>query len=120
MARDAVLLFDTNTLGMYRTDYASEATFETSGHRFTWRGLCADDAPPGSLVRLEIDAHTRGGLDLRVAQISRHYPVRVVCECLRAAGLETVAVLGQTSGAVLHRDHDELAHRKTMFVAKRR
>jgi len=119
LAPDGVLLFDANTLHMYRTDYASEEHFELAGHRFTWRGRSDADAPANALVPLEIDIARPDGERFSVVQLSRHYPVEVVQDCLRAAGLRTVAVLGQTAGAVLHRDHRELDHRKTVFVARR-
>ncbi len=119
MARGGVLLFDANTLAMYRTDYASEESFDVAGHGFTWRGRASSAVRAGSLIELEIGARLPDGGELDVVQLSRHYPVETIQDCLRAAGLRTVAVLGQSAGAVLHRDRRELEHRKTVFVATR-
>ncbi len=102
---------------MYRTDYASDVRFESAGHAFSWRGQAAPDMKAGGLGRLHIDARTPSGHDVHVVHESRHFPLGVIHECLAAAGLRAATVLGQTLGAVLHRDADELAHRKALVVA---
>ncbi len=116
LAPDGVFVFDTNTLRTYRSAFAAEQRFEAGGHAFHWSGLGRPDPRPGELVsaRIGVDG---GAVDVVHAQ--RHYPVEVVRGLLAAAGLETVAVVGQSTGCVVHRDHSEADHTKTVFVAKR-
>ena len=114
-----VFVFDTNTLRTYRTAFAGEERFEQAGHAFRWRGLGRADARPGERAAARLDVTTPDGEEVSVVHASRHHPVDVVRGLLEGAGLVTVAVVGQTTGAVLHRGHSEADHTKTVFVAKR-
>jgi hypothetical protein len=50
----------------------------------------------------------------------RHWPPDTVCSHLRAAGLDPVALHGQTTGCVLHDTVDETARdTKVILVARR-
>ena len=114
-----VFVFDTNTLRTYRTAFTADERFEQAGHAFHWRGLGRADARPGERASARLDVRTPDGERVSVVHASRHHPPEVVRGLLEAAGLVTVAVVGQTTGAVLHREHSEADHTKTVFVAKR-
>lgn len=119
LAPGGVFVFDTNTLASYRTAFATEQRFEEQGHAFTWRGLGSPDVRPGAVGVAQLDVRLPDGGAVSVVHAQRHHPVDVVCALLEAAKLKVVAVIGQTTGAVLHRDHSESDHAKTVFVAKR-
>jgi len=114
-----VFVFDTNTLRTYRSAFAADERFSAGGHAFHWTGLGRPDPRPGELVAARIAVRTRGGGDVSVIHAQRHHPVEVVRGLLAAAGLETVAVVGQTTGCVVRREHSEVDDTKTVFVAKR-
>ena len=119
MAPRAIFVFDANTLGLYRGAAGVEDRFERDGHRFVFRAHTAPDMRSGGLAHVQIEVHTRDHHMIHFAHTARHHPVEDVQACLQAAGLRTVAVLGQTEGAVLHRAHSEIRHDKTLFVARR-
>lgn len=111
-------VFDANTLLTFRTAFAEEAGFADDGWRYGWRGEGRADAAPGALAASTVTA-VADGRSVTARNLQRHHPIEDVCGAIRAAGLEVVSVLGQTTGCTLHRDADELSRTKTVFVARR-
>jgi len=119
LAPDGVYLFDTNTLATYRAGFAEGVVFERPLAGAVWRGETAEPIEPGALCMAVIeldDAHT-GAISRHV---QRHHPEPVVRQALMSAGLATRAVLGQSTGGVLHADADEEVHTKLVYVAGHR
>ncbi len=119
LAPDGVYLFDTNTLATYRAGFAEGVVFERPLAGAVWRGETAEPIAAGALCMAVIeldDAHT-GALSRHV---QRHHPERIVRRALMSAGLATRAVLGQSTGGVLHADADEETHTKLVYVAGHR
>lgn len=116
LAPDGVYLFDTNTLATYRAGFAEGVVFERPRAGAVWRGETALPIEPGALCMavIELDVAHAGAISRHV---QRHHPTRVVREALTSAGLATRAVLGQSTGGVLHVDADEEAHTKLVYVA---
>ncbi|HEU4723483.1 MAG TPA: class I SAM-dependent methyltransferase [Gemmatimonadaceae bacterium] len=119
LARDGVYLFDTNTLATYRAGFADGAVFERPLASAVWRGETATPIEPGALcmAAIELGAPGAGAISRHV---QRHYPEPVVRQALTSAGLATRAVLGQSTGGVLHEDADEQVHTKLVYVAGHR
>jgi SAM-dependent methyltransferase len=117
-----VAVFDLNSIRAYRTTFARDATSESDGHLFAWRGETADDAPPGCLAAavIEIFAVRDDGLYERVTtrHEQRHFPRGEVMELLDAARLECVAVHGALDSGELVEQGDEDAHLKVLYIAK--
>jgi SAM-dependent methyltransferase len=118
LAPDGVYLFDTNTLGTYRAGFAVDAVFERPLAAAVWRGETVGPIEPGALcsATIELSGAEAGGASRHV---QRHHPERTVRAALRSAGLACRAVLGQSTGGVLHEDADEIAHTKLVYVAGR-
>jgi SAM-dependent methyltransferase len=117
-----LLIFDTNTLFTYRTTFASDAVFERGERLFCWRGESEPQAPPGALHAATVEVFTRAGDRWRRVtgrHHQRHHPRGAVEHSLSLAGLLLRAVRGQSPGARLGREADELRHTKLVFVAKR-
>jgi SAM-dependent methyltransferase len=119
LARDGVYLFDTNTLATYRAGFAEGAVFERPLAGAVWRGETAEPIEPGALCMAAIELI---GADERATSrhVQRHHPEPVVRQALTSAGLTCRAVLGQSTGGVLHEDADEEVHTKLVYVAGRR
>jgi len=119
LAHDGVYLFDTNTLATYRAGFAEGVVFERPLACATWRGETAEPIAPGALcmAAIELDDAGRGTISRHV---QRHHPEPIVRQALTSAGLATRAVLGQSTGGVLHEDADEEAHTKLVYVAGHR
>ena len=116
LAPDGVYLFDTNTLATYRAGFAEGAVFERPLAGAVWRGETAEPIEPGALCLAAIELH--GGAAVS-RHVQRHHPERVVRRALTSAGLACRAVLGQSTGGVLHEDADEEAHTKLVYMAGR-
>jgi SAM-dependent methyltransferase len=118
LAPDGVYLFDTNTLSTYRAGFAEGVVFERPLAGAVWRGETSEPIEPGALCMAAIEL---SGVD-EVAisrHVQRHHHERTVRRALTSAGLACRAVLGQSTGGVLHEDADEDAHTKLVYVAGR-
>jgi len=116
LSPDGVYLFDTNTLATYRAGFAADATFERPLAAAVWRGETIEPIRAGALCSAAIElASDDGGAISR--HVQRHHPERTIRHALTSAGLACRAVLGQSTGGVLHEDPDEDAHTKLVYVA---
>jgi SAM-dependent methyltransferase len=120
LAPDGVYLFDTNTLATYRAGFAARATFERPRAGAVWRGETAEPIEPGALCAASIVLAGDGDGEAGVSRhVQRHHPEATIRHALSSAGLTCRAVLGQSTGGVLHEDADEAAHTKLVYVAGR-
>ena len=118
LAPDGVYLFDTNTLATYRAGFAADATFERPLAAAVWRGETAEPIEAGALCSA-VDRAGRDGGGAVSRHVQRHHPQPTIRRALTSAGLACRAVLGQSTGGVLHEDADEDAHTKLVYVAGR-
>ncbi|MFL5910429.1 MAG: class I SAM-dependent methyltransferase [Gaiellaceae bacterium] len=118
LAPDGIYLFDTNTLATYRAGFAADATFERPLAAAVWRGETTEPIRAGALCSAAIElAGDDGGDDAISRHVQRHHPEPTIRHALTSAGLACRAVLGQSTGGVLHEDADEDAHTKLVYVA---
>jgi SAM-dependent methyltransferase len=108
-----VYVFDTNTLATYRSAFAHAGEHGAAGHRFRWRGLGEDRA----VWRASVEVMRGGARVASATHVQRHWPVATVLALLRESGFASAVAVGQTTGAVLHGEADELQHTKAVFVA---
>lgn len=116
LAPDGVYLFDANTLATYRAGFAQGAAIERPLAAATWRGETPEPIEPGALCSAAIEL----GDDEEAAvsrHVQRHHPLPTIRRALASAGLACRAVLGQSTGGVLHEEPDEDAHTKLVYVA---
>ncbi len=114
LAPGGVYVFDANTLATYRDGFADRITFERPLAAATWRGETRGHIEAGALCSASIDI---AGRRRASHHVQRHHPERVIRQALASAGLACRAVLGQSTGGVLHEDADEDAHTKLVYVA---
>lgn len=117
LAPDGVYVFDTNTLATYRAGFAVDAIFERPLAAATWRGETIGPIEPGALCAASIAFDDDG--DGVSRHIQRHHPEPAIRHALTSAGLACRAVLGQSTGGVLHEDADEQVHTKLVYIAGR-
>jgi SAM-dependent methyltransferase len=118
LAPDGIYLFDTNTLATYRAGFAADATFERPLAAAVWRGETTEPIRAGALCSAAIElASNDGGAISR--HVQRHHPESVIRQALTSAGLACRAVLGQSTGGVLHEVADEDIHTKLVYVVGR-
>jgi SAM-dependent methyltransferase len=118
------VMFDTNTLRMYRTFYSETEVRERGDHRLVWQGHGDGQTAPGSLVSATFRVETRDGqrCGSRIAAVhrQRHFRHWDVIGAMARAGLECLAVLGQGLDGNAEEPLDEGRHTKAIFVGKRR
>jgi SAM-dependent methyltransferase len=123
LRRDGIAVWDTNTLAMYRSAFASDMTADRDGVFLAWRGETPTglEAGGGAQATVEVFAPARDGLWERRSSVhrQRHWPPAHVRELARRAGLRILAVHGQHPGAVLEPELDELVHSKAVYLACR-
>lgn len=115
LAPTGLYLFDTNTLATYRDGFSARATFERPLADAIWRGETTGPIVPGALCSASIEL---GGADAAVSRhVQRHHAERTIRHALTSAGLTCRAVLGQSTGGLLHEVADEEVHTKLVWVA---
>jgi SAM-dependent methyltransferase len=123
LAPDGVVLWDVNTLAMYRSDFASNWAIERDGLFIVWSGRVGAQFCAGERASAVIDVFSADGDGRwrrhRSEHVQRHWPAVVLRRLAAEAGLTVVAVHGQHRGAQLEPALDELVHRKAVFVAWR-
>jgi SAM-dependent methyltransferase len=117
LAPRGVYVFDVNSLATYRAGFAAHATFERPLAAAVCRGETTEAIEPGALCTASIEIAGRRGRRRVSRHVQRHHPERAVRDALASAGLACRAVLGQSTGAVLHEDADEDVHTKLVYVA---
>jgi len=115
LAPGGLVVFDLNTLRMYRTEFAETEAIETDEGRLVWEGRTARDVAPGSLceARLGYDFEESPSVHRQ-----RHFPKRVALGALEASGLESLEVFGHVEDAVFRQPLDEERHLKAIYVAR--
>ena len=121
LAADGVVVFDLNTLGAYRSLFASDRCTESDDRVFVWRGEGDSEAGPGATAAATIEVFARGprGTWTRSSSrhVERHHPSPAVRGALATAGLELLAECGMTPDGRVHDEVDELRHTKRLYVA---
>lgn len=119
LVADGLLLFDTNSMLMYRTAYGSdEEVTEIDGRRWTWSGLGRQDkSRPIYQARIE-----GSGIDSIINQ-ERYFQIPEVEAALEGAGFECLAALGQREEdgeVVLSESPDETRDPKIVYIGRPR
>jgi len=123
LAPDGIALFDANTRHLYGTFFAATEVVERDGAVMVWRGACPAAAPAGVLAEATLDVFAPDGEGRWMRQpsrhLQRHHSERTVRGALTAAGLDCVAVYGQTpGGATFESGLDEARHSKAIYLAR--
>lgn len=116
LSRDGMVLFDSNTLSLFRSDFASGDSQGMSVGDWTWHGMSAEIEPGGTY-----EARVSGdGVETHVHR-ERHYPPETVREVMEASGLEFLAALGQQEQdgkVVLVDPPDEMRDHKIIYIGR--
>lgn len=115
-AQGGLLVFDANTLALFRDDYASGVSEEMAAKGWEWRGL-TKSAAAGGIFEARLSAR---GIASHIHK-QRHWSREQIDSALQASGLCAVAVLGQREddGIVLSECPSESRDEKTIYVATR-
>jgi SAM-dependent methyltransferase len=118
LAAGGLLLFDCNSLEMYRLAYeAVEDSVVNEGQTWTWIGLGREDDSPVYRSRIEGD-----GIE-PIVNAERYFEIGEVEATLEATGFEIVAVLGQREEGeevVLREPPDDARDHKIVYIGRPR
>jgi SAM-dependent methyltransferase len=114
LAPSGVYIFDVNSIATYRAGFSAQTVVEQPQAAAVWRGETSAPIRPGAVCAATIEL--RG--EQRSRHVQRHHPERTIRAALASTGLALRAVLGQSTGAVLHEDADEDTHTKLVYVAR--
>jgi SAM-dependent methyltransferase len=119
LAEHGLLVFDCNSATAYRTAFRSEFVREQDGLFFAWRG---GGSAEGGLASATIDIFAladNGWHRHRSDHVQRHFTRAAIESALAAAGLDLVAVRGQSPGGHLEAAANEGRHPKLVYLARR-
>jgi hypothetical protein len=109
-----VLLFDVNTLLVYRTFFSSETVVERGGRRLIWRGeMDGGGMKPGSVCSAVLESDD--GSMKPHTHLQRHFAEAEILAAIERAGLRCREILGELDGDLLE-DVDEEVHTKAVYV----
>jgi ubiquinone/menaquinone biosynthesis C-methylase UbiE len=115
LAPGGIVLFDVNTLTIYRTAFSREQVVEANGRRLVWRGqMSPAEVRPASINDARFEAEE--GSEVHVHR-QRHFTQEEVRAALGAASLECLHVFGELNGD-LYPEADEDVHTKTVYLAR--
>jgi SAM-dependent methyltransferase len=121
LAPGGLLIFDLNTIEVFRTFFAEEVIEERDGYRFTWRGISSPELESGGVGEAVFEAEPfepSGSAVPAAVHRERHFPESVVLDALKRAGLECLDVFGHHHDAVLRQPLDETAHTKAIYISR--
>jgi SAM-dependent methyltransferase len=115
LAPRGLFVFDANTLSLFAESFAAGEAELMSRGRWRWSGL-ADGVQPGGTYEAQLSGD---GVETHIHR-ERHHPVADVKAALETAGLECLAVLGQSevdNRVVLTDPPDEAREPKLVYIA---
>lgn len=115
LAPDGLLVFDANTLGMFRAAFISGHEEPMGVGDWRWVGESAE-VEPGGIFDARIS-----GPGISQLHRERHHTGEQIRDAMEQAGLELLAALGQreVDGQVLLDDPpEELRHLKTIYIGR--
>ena len=116
LSGDGILVFDANTLGTYRTDFAETFEVDSGDTRFLWRGEASTDAEPGSVVTATITIEAPDAV-AESRHVERHWPVDLLRDACVEAGFGRVLFRGLAIGPRLVGEPDETSDLKIVCLA---
>jgi SAM-dependent methyltransferase len=119
LAPGGIAVFDVNSLGLYRTDFARDWLVDAPSAFVAWAGSADSEMARGDRTEVTIHVFTAGDDGWRRRESrhqQRHWTIEALDAAARGAGMRTVAVYGQCRGARLDDDFDELRHTKALVL----
>ncbi|HWH19942.1 MAG TPA: methyltransferase domain-containing protein [Solirubrobacterales bacterium] len=119
---DGVLIFDTNTISIYRSFFAESFEVEANGVRMFWEGHGDGTAQPGAITEASFSFEPLEGGTAVAPEVhrQRHHPEPEVRAAIDAAGLELAGLYGHGPDGVPSQPMSEDAHTKAIYVARKR
>jgi SAM-dependent methyltransferase len=117
---DGLLIFDSNTISIYRGFFAEHLEVEAGGVRMIWDGHGDGTAQPGTISEASFSFEPLEGGTAVAPELhrQRHHPEPEVRAAIAAAGLELAGLYGHGTDGVPHQPMSEEDHTKAIYVAR--
>lgn len=117
---DGLLIFDSNTISIYRGFFAEHLEIEANGVRMIWDGHGDGAAQPGTISEASFSFEPlAGGTAVGpVLHRQRHHPEDEVRAAIAAAGLELAGLYGHGPDGVPFQPMSEEDHTKAIYVVR--
>lgn len=122
LATSGLLIFDANSLGLYRNGFGGDWVKDHPSAFIAWSAPHTPALEAGECVcaSIHIFAETNETLCHTVSRHEqRHWPSHAFSAAAEKAGLTVEAVYGQHRGARLESPFHEIDHQKALYVVKR-
>jgi len=126
LAPGGLVVFDANTLHMYRSEFAATHVVVDDEHALlVWRGGVDGHFDPGEAATLTVEAFRRDAdaeTWRRVSSVheQHHHPQSAIAAAVAMAGLALVDAFGHGFDAVPEWPLDEERHTKALYIARKR
>jgi SAM-dependent methyltransferase len=117
LAPGGLVMFDVNTLLVYRTFFAERNVVERDGKRMVWNGQADKSVEAGSICEALFGVEGDSTEASPHVHRQRHFPEAEVLAALASAGLKPLAVLGHGLDGVPKQSLDESSHTKAVYIA---
>lgn len=122
LAPEGLLMFDVNTIRVFRTFFAEEVVVERNGRRLVWSGISRRDAPPGGFGEARFHVEALGdspGIDVPIhVHRERHFDESDVLDAMARADLHCLDIYGHGDDAVPEQPLDEARHTKAVYLGR--
>src|ERR1700754_2190554 len=117
---DGLLIFDSNTISIYRSFFAERFEVEAHGVRMIWDGHGDGAAEPGAITEASFSFEPLEGGTAVAPEVhrQRHHPEPEVRAAIDSAGLELAAIYGHGFDGVPFQPMSEEDHTKAIYVAR--
>jgi SAM-dependent methyltransferase len=123
LASDGVLVFDVNSLRMYRDEFLRDWLADMQDTFIGWNAEADEEISSDSRMTATVNVFvTQGSSWARSTSRheQRHWPYTRLLDASVSAGLRIVAVRGQRPGAVVNPRFDEFEHHKALYFVVHR
>jgi SAM-dependent methyltransferase len=122
LAPDGVLIFDSNSLLVYRGFFGEHVEVEANGRRLIWDGKTEGRIEAGEIAEatFEVEPLVPGTGPTIAPEVhhQRHHPESELRAAIDTAGLELVGLYGHHFDGIPHQPFTEAEHTKAIYVAR--
>lgn len=116
LSPSSVLLFDVNTLLVFRTFFCTETVVEQNGRQLIWKGQGAvEEVGPGSIGEAILESDD--GSMATHAHRQRHFAETELLRAIEATGLQCLEIAGELDGDLFD-GADEGVHTKAVYICR--
>jgi SAM-dependent methyltransferase len=121
LSPDGVLIFDANTLLVYRGFFAEHFEVEAGERRILWDGRSGGEVEAGEVSEAKFEVRDGAGRSVASAlHRQRHHPEDDVRHALAYSDLELVGLYGHDYDGIPRQPMSEREHTKAIYVAQLR